>query len=255
VGADAAEARPAPLRVPRGLVRRSRGLLLLSFPARHEVAQTLAVVAARRAALEVRPHPGHDLLGVRSGELELHVAVQLLEAALARQLGAFAIPLHVIATDLGDGREVRLSSGPLVESVLASAAIPGVLPSVELNGRDLVDGGVANNTPISHAVELGAKRIYVLPTGQSCELESPPHGAVDMVLHAINLLMHRRLLDDIVRFRDSAELVVLPPPCPLDVQPMDFGKAERLIERSLDQSRRFLDERGKARPGALPLSA
>jgi NTE family protein len=165
------------------------------------------------------------------------------------------IPLHVIATDLEDGREVRLSSGPLVESILASAAIPGVLPSVRLNRRDLVDGGVANNTPISHAVELGAKRIYVLPTGQSCELEGPPHGAIGMVLHAINLLMHRRLLDDIARFGDQVELVVLPPPCPVDVQPMDFSRAESLIERSLEQSRRFLDERETARSDAPPVAA
>jgi NTE family protein len=164
------------------------------------------------------------------------------------------IPLHVIATNLGDGKEVRLSSGPLVESILASSAIPGVLPSVRLAGRDLVDGGVANNTPISHAVELGAERIYVLPTGQSCELEAPPHGAIGMVLHAINLLMHRRLLDDIARFGDQVELVVLPPPCPVDVQPMDFSQAEHLIERSLEQSRHFL-ERRRAPSNPLPLSA
>src|SRR5205085_3772578 len=52
------------------------------------------------------------------------------------------IPLHVIACDVLAGREVRLSSGPLVEAVMASAAIPGVLPPVEREGRLLIDGGV-----------------------------------------------------------------------------------------------------------------
>ena len=42
---------------------------------------------------------------------------------------------------------------------MASAAIPAVLPTVTWEGRELMDGGVANNTPISHAVQLGATEI------------------------------------------------------------------------------------------------
>ena len=48
-------------------------------------------------------------------------------------------------------------------------------------------------------------------------------------LHATNLLVHRRLVEDIERYRDAAELIVLSPPCPVRVQPMDFGQAESLI--------------------------
>jgi NTE family protein len=139
------------------------------------------------------------------------------------------------------GSEVRLSQGPLREAILASAAIPGVLPSVDWAGRELMDGGVANNTPISHAIELGAQRIYVLPTVQACELEAPPRGALGMVVHATDLLVHRRLADDIERYRDSAELVVLSPPCPVRVQPMDFSQAESLIARARAENRRLLE--------------
>jgi NTE family protein len=158
------------------------------------------------------------------------------------------MPLHVIATDVLTGSEVRLSEGPLVEAILASAAIPGVLPSVEWRGRDLMDGGVANNTPISHAIELGARRIYVLPTIQTCELETVPRGALGMIVHATNLLVHRRLLDDIERYRAAVELVVLAPPCPVRVQPMDFSQAKSLIERSFEENRRLLDPYDRERP-------
>src|SRR5687767_4963674 len=79
-------------------------------------------------------------------------------------------PLHVIACDVLNGEEVRISEGPLVEAIMASAAIPGVLPPVERDGRVLVDGGVMNNTPITHAVDLGADEFFVLPTGGPCEL-------------------------------------------------------------------------------------
>jgi NTE family protein len=162
------------------------------------------------------------------------------------RLEELPIRLHVIATDVLTGSEVRLSRGPLPEAILASAAIPGVLPSVDWQGRELMDGGVANNTPISHAIELGARRIYVLPTIQTCELESAPRGALGMVVHATNLLVHRRLVEDIERYRDAAELIVLSPPCPVRVQPMDFSQAESLIARALDESRHVLDSYGGA---------
>jgi NTE family protein len=157
------------------------------------------------------------------------------------QLEELPIRLHVIATDVLTGTEVRLSRGPLPDAILASAAIPGVLPSISWGGRELMDGGVANNTPISHAVELGARRVYVLATGQTCELATAPRGALGMVVHATNLLVQRRLVDDIARYRDAAELIVLSPPCPVRVQPMDFSRAESLIEQALDESRRLLD--------------
>lgn len=172
----------------------------------------------------------------------------LIEQRLtADRLEALPIPLHVVATDVLTGSEVRLSEGPLPDAILASTAIPGVLPSVDWQGRELIDGGVANNTPISHAVELGARRIYVLSTGQACELETAPHGALGMILHATSLLVQRRLVDDIVRYHDAAELIVLPPPCPVRVQPMDFGQAKSLIGKALDESRRFLDMRRSRR--------
>jgi NTE family protein len=158
------------------------------------------------------------------------------------------IPLHVVAVDVTSGEELRLSRGPVQDAVLASAAVPGVLPPVEWNGRMLMDGGVANNTPISHAVELGAERIYVLPTGHACTLEEPPSGALAMALHAISLLTHRRLIDDIERHRHDAHLIVLPPPCPLSVQPIDFSHSEQLISRSLKDAREFLDQGGEERP-------
>jgi NTE family protein len=161
------------------------------------------------------------------------------------RLEQLRVPFHAVATDVRTGTDVRLSKGPLVDAILASAAIPGLLPSVEWEGRELIDGGVANNTPISHAVELGARKIYVLSTGPTGELDASPRGALGMVLHSINLLVHRRLMEDITRYGREVELIVLPPPVPVQVQPIDFGHAESLIERALAASRQFLDERDR----------
>jgi NTE family protein len=176
--------------------------------------------------------------------VEPHLAVDRLEE--------LATPLHVITADVLTGEEHRLSEGPLLDAVLASAAIPGVFPPVEWEGRLLMDGGVANNTPISHAVELGAERIFVLSTGRVCELEQAPRGAVGMLVHALTLLVHQRLAADIALHRDQAELIVLPVPCPLTVHPMDFGHPADLIERARDEAAYFLDHR-LSKPDAIPL--
>ena len=74
-------------------------------------------------------------------------------------LDELPIALHVVAVDVVSGEELRLSHGPVLDAVLASCAVPGVLKPVPWGDRMLMDGGVANNTPISHAVELGARRI------------------------------------------------------------------------------------------------
>ena len=164
------------------------------------------------------------------------------------RLEEMAIPLHVVAADVVSGEELRISAGPALDAILASSAIPGVLAPVQREDRWLMDGGVANNTPISHAIELGAQRIYVLPTGHACALEEPPRAALGMALNAISLLTHHRLVDDIERHRGDAELIVLPPPCPLGIAPIDFDHADTLIERGLADAREFLDSGGEQRP-------
>jgi NTE family protein len=158
------------------------------------------------------------------------------------------LELHVVAVDVVTGEELRLSRGSAVDAVMASAAIPAVLPTVAWEGRELMDGGVANNTPISHAVDLGATEIYVLPTGNACALAEPPSGALAMALHALSLLTQRRLIEDIESHRDGTKLVVLPPPCPLSIQPIDFGQADMLIERAYADACEFLDGGGAGRP-------
>ncbi len=160
-------------------------------------------------------------------------------------LEELATPLHVIACDVLNGEEVRLSEGPLVDAVLASAAIPGVLPPVDWHGRLLIDGGVVNNTPITHALELGAEQVYVLPTGGPCTLTEAPRGALGMVVHATSLMVAQRFADEALAYAGRADVTILPPPCPIAVQPMDFGHAEELMTRAEADARAFLEERSR----------
>jgi NTE family protein len=170
------------------------------------------------------------------------------ERLMDERLEQSPIPLHVVAVDVITGEELLLSHGPTLDAVLASSAIPGVLPPVAWGERRLMDGGVANNTPISHAMLLGAREIFVLPTGHACALERAPRSALGMTLNALSLLTQSRLVADIDLHRDQVKLVVLPPPCPLSIQPIDFSHADTLIRRACDDARTFLDGGGTDRP-------
>ena len=229
------------------------GAFIASRPQTVETADALAAVWRDLRRGQVFPlNPLTGLLGFLGARDHL-VPASGLRKLIARHvqheaLEELPIPLHVVAVDVISGEELRLSNGPVVDAVLASAAIPGVVAPVRWEDRTLMDGGVANNTPISHAVELGAERIYVLPTGHACALQAPPRGALAVALHAISLLTQRRLIDDIERHEDAARLIVLPPPCPLGIQPIDFGHAGELIGRALSDAREFLDDGGEQQP-------
>jgi NTE family protein len=142
------------------------------------------------------------------------------------------IPFHVVATDLLSGIDVLLSRGKAIEAICASAAIPGIFPAVQWDDRTLVDGGVVNNCPISHAVHLGATTVWVLPCGYACALEKPPKGALGVALQAISLLVQQRLRIDAERYAGSCELKIAPVLCPVKIPPTDFSKAAQIIEDS-----------------------
>ncbi|MBS0316883.1 MAG: patatin-like phospholipase family protein [Proteobacteria bacterium] len=179
-----------------------------------------------------------DPSGLR-GLLEQHLPYPSLEQA--------GVPTHVVATDQLEGTAVTLSSGPAVEAVLASCAVPAVFPPVSIAGRPLIDGAVASNTPISVAVERGARRVIVLPTGFACALAEPPRGAIASALHAITLLIARQLSFEFEQYHGRAHIVMVPPLCPLAASPYDFSQAGALIARAADQTRRWLARDGLTR--------
>jgi len=168
-----------------------------------------------------------------------------LRRLISRHLGYTRLeeagtPVHVVASDLLSGREVVLSEGDAVTAVVASTAIPGILPAVQRGGLTLVDGGLADNAAISVAVGLGADTVYVLPTGYSCALTRPPTAALAVAIQSLGLLIQQRLIDDVAHFAGRVDLKVLPPLCPVAVLPSDFRQAGSLIERAYTASTRWI---------------
>jgi NTE family protein len=181
------------------------------------------------------------LIGRRDHLIENGPLRALIERNLTyAKLEEAPIPMHVVATDVSSGGDRLLSTGDALEAVLASAAIPGVFAPIEIDGHRYMDGGVTANTPIGHAVTLGADVVYVLPTGHACASEATPRGALGMVLQAITVLIGRQLVIDIERFGSVVDLRVVPTLCPLEVQPIDFDHSDELIERALASTRAWI---------------
>jgi NTE family protein len=162
-----------------------------------------------------------------------------------------ALPCHVVATDIYNGYDVTFSDGDAHKAVLASASIPSVFPAVQYDDRYLVDGGVASNTPIAAAVALGAARVIVLPTGFSCSINEPPGTIIATALHALNLMIMKQLVRDTEFSSSKAEIVVVPPLCPVEVTPFDFSQTASLIARAEASTEKWLQE-GGLRSGEIP---
>jgi len=156
------------------------------------------------------------------------------------------IPLHIMATTQ-QGIGIRLSSGPAVDAILASTAIPGVFPAVDINGEALMDRAVAANTPVRLAADLGASRIIILPTGYACALKEPPWRAIARALHAVTLMIAWQLIYELERMSDDIQIHLVPTLCPLAVSPFDFSKSKELIERAAQSTQKWIEEGGLTR--------
>ena len=205
----------------------------------------------RRALFPLQPVVGlQAFLGRRDHFVPNDGLRRLLEQELTfRHLEDATIPFACLATDIVSGAEAVLHRGPAVESILASSALPGVFPPVELDGRLLFDGGIANNTPISTAIDLGAEEVWVLSTGYSCGLQTPPDSALALALHGVGLLVQQRLVRETQRTY-PVPVHLIPPPCPIDVSPVDFSQTDELIEMAHAGTRQWL---ANGRPNAQPL--
>lgn len=154
------------------------------------------------------------------------------------------IPVHVVATDVASGEPVMLSKGPATRAILASTAIPGAFSPIEIEGRELCDGGIASNTPVAAAAACGARRLIVLPTGYASAKSAPPRGAVESALHAITLMTSRQLAAEIEQIPPATRVHILPAACPQRISPFDFTASSALIEHAYRNAESWLKDGG-----------
>jgi NTE family protein len=157
----------------------------------------------------------------------------------ARSFSDLEIPLRVIATDLDSGEEVVLVRGPLKPALLASTALPGVFPIVHHDGRRLVDGGVVDNVPLSHALAGPIDRVFVLNVSSNMS-ERIQRSPLDVVMTSFTHARSQRYELELRFVPPEIEVITLPrPPDPRDL--FDFSGARELIDAAYEIANDALD--------------
>lgn len=98
------------------------------------------------------------------------------------------IPFRAVAADIESGEQVVLDHGDLATAMQASMSIPGVLRPIELDGRILVDGGIANNLPVSVAKDMGAQTIIAVDIGSPALTRDEITSSVEVLGQLTNFL-------------------------------------------------------------------
>jgi NTE family protein len=155
-----------------------------------------------------------------------------------------AVPFQCVATDIDAAEEHWFESGPLVEPLLASAAIPALYPIVEFDGRRFMDGGVVNDVPVSRAIELGARQIYVLHVGLHDRPMPMPRRPFEVAVMAYWIARRQRFLRDLRELPRGVEVTVLPAGTPPDIRYDDFSKSEELMAEAYLDTIAHLDAAG-----------
>ena len=155
-------------------------------------------------------------------------------------LGETAIPCHVVTTDLLDGQPCWWASGDPVQVLVASASLPGLLPPVVIGGSKHVDGGVVCPVPARRALELGARRVWVLDvTGGSLGRRDERMSALDVLLLSF-AISRQHLGYDEVAPQTGQQVVRLPSVAVGKHDLRDFSRTSELLEIGYSSGRRMV---------------
>jgi len=142
----------------------------------------------------------------------------------------FPVRYVAVATDLATGRRVEFSSGPVVDAVRASVAIPGVFTPAQVGGRALVDGGVVANIAVDTARAHGADLVIASNISHRV-VNTDLNDVVDITLQSITIMMAEMAAEQL---RD-ADVVVTPPIS--DVGTLDFSQKKRCMTAGIESAR------------------
>jgi len=150
---------------------------------------------------------------VRTGT-HLHSAKPLGDR-LAKELGnmtfdQMAIPFQCCAANIERAAEHWFSEGRVVDAVVASAAVPGLLPPAQVDGEHFLDGGIVNSIPVGRAAELGAERIFVLQVGRIDRPLKPPRKPWEVARVSFEIARRHRFHRELAALPDTVEAHVLP---------------------------------------------
>jgi NTE family protein len=138
------------------------------------------------------------------------VRQRLADALPVERVEELAVPFQCVAASIERAAEHWFVDGALIDVVLASCAVPGILPPVKIGDEHFIDGGIVNSIPVARAVAVGAKTIYVLQVGRLERPLAPPRWPWEVGLVAFEVARRHRFADDLASLPEGVQLHVLP---------------------------------------------
>jgi NTE family protein len=230
------------------------GVVLAAVPA-NEATERLTTLWASPAAREVFRASVARQVGqfVRSGT-HAHSSRplrNLLEPLEGVNFEDLQTPFQCCAASIERAAEQWFSTGPVIDAVLASCAVPGLLPPVRIGDEHYLDGGLVNSIPVGRAIELGADLVYVLQVGRIERPLRAPSKPWEVAMVAFEIARRHRFARDMASLPDAVEVHVLPTGVERsdDLSPLayrSFGRIQRRIDRAYEASQSYLTENGLA---------
>ena len=161
-----------------------------------------------------------------------------------------AIPFQCVAACIERSSEHWFRSGPLVDSILASSAVPALFPPVEIGGEHFYDGGLVNSIPVDRAVELGATRVFVLQVGRIEAPLRPPTRLYEAALISFEIARRHRFSTQYENLPDEIEVHLLPSGNTVEFDDRrqlkwrDTGLTSELIEGAFEATQQYLGDQG-----------
>jgi NTE family protein len=180
----------------------------------------------------------------------------LLEAFLpVRTFAGLRVPFQCVAASIERAAEHWFTDGDLVDAVLASCAVPGLLPPVEVDGEHYLDGGLVHSIPVGRAVALGADTVYVLHVGRIDRPLRPPARPWEVATVAFEIARRHRFAADLAALPPGVTVHVLPagdpaPPGAGNLRYRDFSGVSARIDQAYVATRDHLHRSGTSQDGA-----
>lgn len=174
-----------------------------------------------------------------------------------RTFAELKIPFVAVATDLVTGEPVALDDGDLISAVQASCALPGIYPAVEINGRQLSDGGVSRPAAVDLAVDRGATTTIVGLAECRSDRPEPVRGWLQALARSFTLTTHRALREPgwLEQFESRSKMILLEPCFRIPIWPrhlFDLENTDIQVKFGYEYARATLAQAGLSGPASAP---
>jgi NTE family protein len=163
------------------------------------------------------------------------------------------VRFEVCAASIERAAEHWFTEGPVVDAIVASAAVPGLLPparvETEHGVEHFLDGGIVNSIPLGRAVELGATRVFVLQVGRVDRPLQAPRRPWDVARVSFEIARRHRFTRELAAIPEGVAAHVLPAAGTSArddslLAHRDFRSIQRRIDATYDAASAWLEEHG-----------